>query len=159
MTSLPDSGNREYVATGGMREPATGKGRYDLLSPAVLKRVAQHYENGAEKYAARNWEKGLPDSRCFDSAVRHLYTWLEGDKSEDHLAAAIWNISALIFNETYFAKNGVVHDLKMWWRKKNETNKHRTGTSATSYAESRDGNVSHTSGGVTPVLQDLCKKL
>ncbi|OQA51151.1 MAG: hypothetical protein BWY47_00198 [Bacteroidetes bacterium ADurb.Bin302] len=115
---LPDTGKREFYDAGGMREPSTGKGRYDMLSPAVLKRLAQHYENGARKYEARNWEKGIPDSRCFDSAIRHMYSWLEGDQSEDHLAAAIWNISAIIHYETYNPKSKFIHDLKMPWRKK-----------------------------------------
>jgi hypothetical protein len=93
---LMDSGMREHLETGAMREPSIGKGRFDLLPPAMLMRVAQHYENGAKKYAERNWEKGIPASRCFSSAIRHLFKWLAGSTEEDHLAAAIWNIACLI---------------------------------------------------------------
>lgn len=113
---LPDSGERKVERTGGVREPAVGKGRFDLISPIMLLRLAKHYENGAQKYAARNWEKGLPDSRCFDSAVRHLYRWLAGDRQEDHLAAAVWNVAALMhYEET--APRALERDLKMSWRK------------------------------------------
>lgn len=32
-------------------------------------------------------------------AVRHLYLWLQGDTSEDHLAHAAWNIFAIMHFE------------------------------------------------------------
>lgn len=113
--SLIDGGARETLSTGAMREPATGKGRYDLISPVMMRRLAQHYENGALKYATRNWEKGLDDSRCFDSAQRHMWQWLSGDVTEDHLAAAIWNLSCLMHYEEHLP-NTKQRDLKMPWR-------------------------------------------
>lgn len=99
MTVLPDSGQREQFSTGAVREVQTGKGRYDLITPYGLQRLALHYERGAAKYADRNWEKGIPVSRCFSSAVRHLFQYLAGDRSEDHLAAAAWNIMAIMHFE------------------------------------------------------------
>lgn len=114
--ALNDGGNREHFADGGMREPSSGKGRFDLLSPVMMIRLAQHYENGAAKYETRNWEKGLPMSRCFDSCIRHLYRWLEGDNSEDHLAAAIWNIAALMHYEKYLPEDSSFRDIDMPWR-------------------------------------------
>lgn len=96
---VKDSGERQEFSTGSVRDTQTGKGRYDLLSPVFLKRLAVHYENGARKYGDRNWEKGQPVLRFFDSAVRHLYSWLEGDRSEDHLAAAAWNVAGMIHVE------------------------------------------------------------
>ena len=51
---------------------------------------------GAGKYAPRNWEKGIPWSRCLDSALRHLNKFQRGMTDEDHLAAAAWNIFAII---------------------------------------------------------------
>ena len=99
MTVLPDSGQREQFSTGAVREIQTGKGRYDLITPYGLQRLALHYERGAAKYADRNWEKGIPVSRCFSSAVRHLFQYLAGDRSEDHLAAAAWNIMAIMHFE------------------------------------------------------------
>lgn len=96
---LHDSGERQQFNTGAVRDPAKGKGRYDLISPHALKRLALHYEAGAEKYADRNWEKGIPMSRCFSSAVRHLFQWLAGMRNEDHLAAAAWNVFAIMHFE------------------------------------------------------------
>ena len=56
-------------------------------------------ENGAKKYGDRNWEKGQPQSRFLDSAIRHLMKYLEGHRDEDHLAAARWNIGGMIHVE------------------------------------------------------------
>jgi hypothetical protein len=94
-----DSGERQEFSTGSVRDTRTGKGRFDLIPPVSLKRLAQHFENGAVKYGDRNWEKGQPISRYLDSAIRHLYDFLGGDRSEDHLAAAAWNAFAAIHTE------------------------------------------------------------
>ena len=109
---------REKFKTGAVRNTMKGKGRYDLIPPEPLRRIAKVYERGAEGYGDRNWEKGIPFSRLFDSAVRHLQEWLtlktamRYNKSleevpgplhpeEDHLAQAAWNILALMHFETY----------------------------------------------------------
>ena len=96
---VKDSGKRQEFKTGSVRDTNIGKGRYDLISPLIMQRLARHYENGAVKYGDRNWEKGQPLSRYFDSAVRHLYKHLEGQRDEDHLAAAVWNVGAMIHTE------------------------------------------------------------
>lgn len=97
MPNLKDSGERIlYSFESAMREPSIGKGRYDLISPIALKRIAQHYENGAKKYEDRNWEKGMPLSRCLDSAMRHLQQLIAGMDDEDHAAAVCWNVMAFI---------------------------------------------------------------
>lgn len=98
-SGLVDSGARENFKTGAIREPATGKGRFDLVSPFALHRLARHYENGATKYAVRNWEKGLSVSRCMDSAMRHINQYMMGATDEDHLAAAAWNLFAVMHYE------------------------------------------------------------
>jgi hypothetical protein len=94
--SVKDSGERTSFATGSVRDKRTGKGRFDLLSPHVLRRDARHMENGAVKYGDRNWERGQPLSVFFDSAMRHLVAFVEGKVDEDHLAAARWNIGAIM---------------------------------------------------------------
>jgi hypothetical protein len=100
-----DSGKRQEFKTGSVRDTNIGKGRYDLISPIALQRLAKHFENGAVKYGDRNWEKGQPLSRYFDSAVRHLYRFLEGLRDEDHLAAALWNVGAMIHTEELIERN------------------------------------------------------
>lgn len=98
-TALPDSGERQKFDTGSVREPAVGKGRFDLIPAYSILRLAQHYENGAQKYADRNWELGLPLNRFIDSAFRHLNQFLSGDRTEDHLAAIMWNVAGYIWTE------------------------------------------------------------
>lgn len=98
---VKDHGGERQVAVpgGGEREVLPGKGRFDLVPFYPHLRLAQHYENGAAKYAARNWEKGLPLGRFIDSAERHLGQFKDGDRSEDHLAAVLWNIYGYIWTE------------------------------------------------------------
>lgn len=96
---LQDSGERQTFDTGAQRDSETGKGRFDLLSPFVTERDAILMEKGASKYAARNWEKGMPFSRCLDSALRHINKYQRGFNDEDHLAAARWNLAALMHYE------------------------------------------------------------
>lgn len=106
-----DSGVRQEFATGSVRDTREGKGRYDLISTIALRRLAQHYENGAVKYGDRNWEKGQPLNRYWDSAVRHLINWLEGERSEDHLAAAAWNVFSIIHTEELIAQGKLPKEL------------------------------------------------
>lgn len=93
---IQDSGHRESFGTGAVRDTQDAKPRFDLLPPAALRRVAMHYANGAKKYSDRNWEKGIPVSRCYASALRHLLAFGEGAVLEDHLSAVVFNVLAII---------------------------------------------------------------
>lgn len=62
----------------------------DIYS-AILE-VSKHYEEGAKKYAERNWEIGIPLHCYIDSAVRHYLKWERGDDDEPHGRAFLWNI-------------------------------------------------------------------
>ena len=94
--SVKDSGERREFGTGAVRDKSSGKGRFDLLPPFAMKRLARHFENGAVKYAARNWEQGIPVSAFIDSGLRHVFAYLGGMRDEDHLAAAAWNVMCAI---------------------------------------------------------------
>jgi len=99
--TLKDSGQRESFDSGMVRDTREGKGRFDLISPIALRRLAVIYEKGAIKYEPRNWEKGAPFSRFMDSALRHLNQYKEGRRDEDHLAQACWNLFCILhFSET-----------------------------------------------------------
>jgi len=97
--AVKDSGERRQFDTGSVRDVRRGKGRFDLISPVALKRLAKHTENGAVKYGDRNWERGQPICSYLDSALRHINCFLEGGRDEDHLAAAAWNIFSAIHTE------------------------------------------------------------
>jgi hypothetical protein len=108
---VKDSGKREEFKTGSVRDTQVGKGRYDLIPPISLRRLAQHYENGARKYGDRNWEKGQPLSRYLNSALRHLQNILEGDTSEDHMAAGAWNLFAIIHTQEMIHRGALPKEL------------------------------------------------
>lgn len=93
---VKDSGVRQKFSTGAVRDTQKGKGRYDLLPTRALRRLAEHYENGAVKYGDNNWLKGIPLRRLADSALRHLLKALEGKTDEDHLTACAWNVLGII---------------------------------------------------------------
>jgi len=104
-----DSGERRKFNTGAQRDVVDGKGRYDLISPIMIERLAKLLQRGAEKYNDRNWEKGMPLSVYMDSGMRHLFKFLEGHRDEDHLIAAIWNLQALLHIEE-MVKRGVLSE-------------------------------------------------
>jgi hypothetical protein len=99
--TLPDSGTRTVYPSGAIKEaPSVEKGRYDLIPPGALHRLAVHYARGAEKYPpGRTWEAGLPWSVLIGAALRHAFQWLAGARDEDHLAAVAWQIFALMDGE------------------------------------------------------------
>ena len=73
---------------------------YKNLSNAMLE-VAKHYEAGCIKYGERNWEKGIPLHCFIDSAIRHYFKWLRGDKDEPHDRAFLWNMLGAIWTQHY----------------------------------------------------------
>lgn len=94
-----DSGKREAFTSGAVRDTIEGKPRYSLIPVSALRRWADLMARGAEKYGERNWELGMPVSRYLDSGMRHLFSYLEGDRTEDHLAAVLFNVGAMIHFE------------------------------------------------------------
>ena len=91
----------EY-STGAVRSADAECVRYDLISPIGLRAVAEACAEGALKYSDYNWEKGMPASDMINHALRHVYEFLEGDRSEDHLGHAAWNLM------------GAIHSLQVW---------------------------------------------
>lgn len=86
--------------TGAVRESRTGKGRCDLIPPCVQLRMAKYYEDSiTPEHPERNWEKGMPTHQFIDSALRHIWKYLDGLIDEDHLAAAIWNLNGCMTME------------------------------------------------------------
>lgn len=89
----------EY-ATGAVRDTG-GKGRCDLLPHSALLRVARHMENSLADHEERNWERGLPMHCFLDSAMRHVFKYMDGQTDEDHLAAAATNLLMALWTEAH----------------------------------------------------------
>ena len=101
---IQDSGTRHIFKTGAQRDMGGDKGRLDLLPACAILRLAKHYEAGAKKYSDRNWEKGTPISVMIDSALRHIFKYLDGQIDEDHLSAAAFNILGAMWTEEKMPK-------------------------------------------------------
>lgn len=90
--AIKDSGERREFSTGAKRDMAEGKGDMVSLPNAAILRLSKHYEAGALKYGRWNYTKGIPVSSFLDSALRHIFKYLDGWDDEDHLSAAAFNI-------------------------------------------------------------------
>jgi len=96
---MEDSGERQDFVTGAVRDIATNKPRIDLISPYAQERIGEWLRLGAKKYAERNWEKGIPFSRCIASLERHIQSYKKGKTNEDHLAAIAVNAQFIMHYE------------------------------------------------------------
>lgn len=85
--------------SGAIRENKDGKGRHDLLPFCALNRLAKHFQRSLREHPERNWEKGIPMSSFLDSAIRHLFNYMDGQADEDHLCSAAWNILCAMWTE------------------------------------------------------------
>ena len=97
-----DSGDRTAFSSGALRDRNrdSRKGMYHYMSPIAIRRYAQRCEFGHLKYGdGRNWEKGMPIGEYMDSALRHIFQYVNGENGEDHLAAAMWNIACAMHTE------------------------------------------------------------
>lgn len=96
--TTPAADDRRHFTTGAVRDVVTDKGRFDLMPPRAERELAIHFQQGARKYADRNWEKGIPLSVFIDSLRRHCGKIMIGEHDERHDRAMAWN--AMAFLET-----------------------------------------------------------
>lgn len=98
---------------GGLRYDA-GKNRLDLIPPEWFWGLGVVMTQGAKKYEDRNWEQGMPWSKCWGPALRHAFKWLLGERYDEetgchHLLMVAWNVLALF---TYDMRKIGMDDLK-----------------------------------------------
>lgn len=92
-------GDRVTYQTGAVRSSDAEETRYDLISPIGLEAVARTCAEGAAKYSDFNWEAGMPVNDLLNHALRHVYKYLAGDRSEPHLPHAAWGLLAAIHSD------------------------------------------------------------
>ena len=75
----------------------TSKPKTETVSPGIdqipfegIEAIGEIFAEGEPKYGRDNWKRGVDDTdydqeRC-RHAMRHLWLWSNGDRSEDHLA-------------------------------------------------------------------------
>jgi hypothetical protein len=66
--------------------------RYDLVPSVGVRRVAEAMAYGASKYGEGNWTRGMPVKFLLNHALAHIFQYLDGDASEDHLGHAAANM-------------------------------------------------------------------
>ena len=108
---LPDSGERTAFATGAVRDAMTGKGVPSMIPPIALRALARRFEDGAQKYGPLNFQKGIPLARCYDSIFRHLLAWSEGDITEDHGGAVLWNMAVALWTQEQIQDGSLPEEL------------------------------------------------
>ena len=74
--------------------------RLDLIAPEMTRALGSVLTYGAQRYAPRNWEKGIPYSELFGAAQRHLLAYQQGEALDEsglpHLWHAFCNIGMLL---------------------------------------------------------------
>lgn len=94
---LKDSGTRSNFSTGAVRDAGSGKGAPALVPNFVIWLLSRIYEDGAAKYASRNWEKGMPLSVYINSMERHLAKLKAGLRDEPHATQLLWNAVGYVY--------------------------------------------------------------
>ena len=101
-----DSGERKEFDSGMRRDTQEGKPNFALLmakelpyKEQLITRWAELMARGAEKYGERNWEQADSTEeleRFKSSAFRHFMQFISGEDDEDHAAAVLFNINAIV---------------------------------------------------------------
>ena len=97
MTYITKTNKLHRYKSGYQRDTPQGKPRYDLIPHELLKRLAELYARGAERYGSNNWRLANSDEeyeRFKASAWRHFVQWSAGEEDEDHFAGTVFNLIA-----------------------------------------------------------------
>lgn len=98
----PDIGSPNADAAPVVNEHGAKRGTdlagipYHMLSRHALRAYAKAMAEGSKKYGDWNWLRGFPISGLIDHAIEHLLQYTNGDRSENHLGHAFWNIATAI---------------------------------------------------------------
>lgn len=78
-----------------------------LIPVECITAIAEVFTFGAEKYERDNWRKGMAWSRSYNSAMRHLLAFWQGENNDvesglSHLAHAMVNLIFLYWYTLFF---------------------------------------------------------
>ena len=84
-----------------------GKAPWHLAPWDAFSAIVKVLAFGAKKYTDRNWEKGMDWSRMYDSAMRHLLAFWNGEDIDKesglpHIDHALWNVAGLAHYAAFY---------------------------------------------------------
>jgi hypothetical protein len=85
--------------------------RFSLVPAIGLRRLAETCGEGEIKYGQGNWLAGFKQTDLLDHAQAHLNEYIAGDKKEDHLAHAAWNLFVAMHLEETEEEGSTLIDL------------------------------------------------
>lgn len=81
--------------SGAVRSKDADHARYDLIPFAAMESMGRTLKEGADKYGEYNWQKGMPTGDLLNHTLQHLYKFIAGDRSENHIGHAMCNLAFL----------------------------------------------------------------
>lgn len=87
--------NRVFES-GAQRSPDADNQAYHLICPTAQAAEAETLSSGERRYGRDNWTRGMPIADTLNHALRHILLYLDGDRSEPHLAHARTNLGFAI---------------------------------------------------------------
>lgn len=114
--NMTDSKARSEQPDGGGLRYDDGKNKLDLIPIEWIWGLGQVLTQGAEKYAERNWERGMKWSKMVGCGLRHVFKFCVGERYDPesgchHLLHAAWNFLSLF---TYDVRMIGENDLPNW---------------------------------------------
>lgn len=113
---LTEIKKREF-STGAQRDSNTNKPFIHNLLGYTRQRFGYLTNLGAQRYGDGNFKKGIPTEVALESLDRHLASYMEGDRTEDHLAAIVFGAQLCMLNEK---TEGISADYYFKLNKKND---------------------------------------
>lgn len=106
--------NKDQFPSGAQRDKQDGKPQYGLISPGFTAALAAMLTEKAAHYGDRNWEKGIPTSRSFESLNRHTEAmkrgeWMDEESGHPHAVLAAANLMFIF--EFHGSEFDTMHEL------------------------------------------------
>lgn len=101
-----DSAETVIGATGSARKKESGVALYSFIPIGGVRRAAMAAAEGERKYSDKNYyrnqDKPIPTAESLEHAMRHIESYRAGNRDEDHLGHAIWDLMVLADVEMFY---------------------------------------------------------